>query len=275
LKGQEESLSKDFIDLSYNLDNANSEWETCQKAVDSFKVFEGETLEVIRDAYHWKEMIPELSTFTNWASPSSWAQLFLWMKYAVLPTISDARAIADAFIANGNASWVDVAEKFSRRSTKYASTYPEGETLRGYSVTHLVNARVTARPWLQVENILEAFFQFLCSTNIGISARNVWQLVPYSFVVDWFVNTKSLMSFADWQWQTCQYRLELLILSHKREMSNIPTSDYYEGSSGVINVVTYNRTLHFSFPPSTFSFGILDPSTHWMEGAALVISRKP
>jgi hypothetical protein len=273
LEEGEESLSKDFIDLSFNTDNGNSEWETCQKAVDSYKVFETETLEIIRDTYHWKQLLPPLEAFKNWASPSSWAEVFLWFKYGILPTISDAKEIIKAFIACEKMSWVDVARKYARSATKYASTYPEGETLRGNTVTHLVNARVTARPDLQVENFLQALILYLQSVNIVPSARNIWQLVPYSFVVDWFINTKTLMKFADWQYQTCQYRLEQLILSHKRSVT-VPATDYFPGASGLVEIVTYNRTLHSKFPPSTFSGGVLDPSTHWLEGVALIVSRK-
>lgn len=274
LVGEEESLNGDFLDLSYNASNGNSEWLTCQRAVDSFQIFSGSTLEIFRDTYHIKKLLPELRLFANWASPKSWAEVFLWFKYGIMPTYRDAIDIVKAFLSCEKENWLDVALRFEKSSTKYATTYPEGETHDGYSVTHMVSARVTARPKLQIENLFEALYQFLSSLNIGISARNCWELVPFSFVLDWFINTGTLMRFADWQVQTCQYELKQLIISHKREMDKVPSSRYFSGSSGLIKLVTYNRTLHKVFPPSNFSGEILDPSTHWMEGLALAIAMK-
>jgi len=265
------SLAGMMIQMS-ELSKGNTEWRAIQFALDSYKYFNGETLEMMKDLYHIKQLLPPLKSFAKLASPKSWAQLFLWFKYGVLPSISDAKAVAEAFLKVTNCPMSMFLSNFTREMTRYGTNYDTSDSLNGHIVTKKCNARVTARPIATVENFCDKLFMVLKSLNIGITARNVWELIPYSFVVDWFVNTKQAVSFIDYQSQTCQYKLSNLVLSHKRTVE-MPATDYLGGAKGFITVTTYQRSILSSFPPSTFQFDGSDPTSHWAEGTALVVSR--
>jgi hypothetical protein len=264
------SISKDLMSLS-ELPSGNEEWKAIQYAIDSYRYFDGSTLEMGKDLIHYKQLIPPLRNFAQLASPKMWSQLFLWFKYGVLPTIHDVIAISDLFKTNRMA-YLELVNNFAKSNTKYGTAYAE-EAFNDLFIELKCNARVTARPRLRAENAFERMFLLLKSLNIGITARNVWDLVPYSFVVDWFVNTSEAASFLDYAIDTCAYDLDKLVLSNKRTLRTT-TTGYFPGSSGAIDLTVYNRHCHKTFPPKHFEFEALDPSSHWVEGAALLMVRK-
>lgn len=266
------SFTRDLLDLS-TTKSGNEEWQASQHAVDSLNYFNGSTLEMLRDAYHWKQLKPPLKAFANVASPRSWAEVFLWFKYGVLPTIMDARDIVAAFQKYGKRSLSDLGNSYLQYQTRYGTVDTTGETFRGYPVTHKCNIRVTLRPAYNAENALEALFAWLKSINLVVSARNVWELVPYSFVVDWFVNTSSLMTCIDSTANYSEFKLKLGIKSHKRSVL-VESTDYFPGTSGHVELVSYERAIFHSFPEASFEFEVLDPSSHWLEGSALLVARK-
>lgn len=269
--GSKFSITETLRRLSDLPEPGNIEWRSIQFALDSYRYFNGETLEMMKDLYHVKQLLPPLRAFASVASPRSWAQVFLWFKFGVLPTIMDAKEVIKAFKACSKIPLNELVGRFAKVQTRYGTAYSE-EQFNGYKVIFKHNARVAAGPITTIENIIGDLFLLLKSMNIGITARNVWELVPYSFVVDWFVNTSQLMSYMDYRTQICHYKLQNLVVSSKKTLS-VPATDYLNGALGFIDLVTYQRSVLSSFPSSRFQFDGSDPTGHWAEGTALVVSR--
>jgi hypothetical protein len=102
---------------------------------------------------------------------------------------------------------------------------------------------------------------------------NVWDMIPFSFVVDWFTNIGDLASGID-NFFTLTQQSEVLgsILSKKVSYTYQP-----EGFDGNLMIHHYFRACRPGwYPIPRFSFQLKNPVTnlyHWFESSALVVSK--
>jgi hypothetical protein len=95
----------------------------------------------------------------------------------------------------------------------------------------------------------------------------VWNLVPYSFVVDWFVNIQEICAGS--RAQTIRNCLTCLACSY-----SVRTHDTQKWGSATIEVKTYNRRILSSFPFPYADLHVQSPSLNQLAtGAALVTQR--
>lgn len=266
------AILPDLMSL-FSLDKGNAPWLACYYAVESVKAISLSSLEFARDSYHWKQLMPPLKAFASLAKPKSWAQVYLWFHYGVSPTISDVSKLIDAIKSNWQYTFGDIARQFAYCHVKYGTSYDRTGKVRDDKVTYKCNARVSLRPKPQATNYLEVLFYVAKAFNVELSAANIWELIPYSFVVDWFVNTSTYMRWADYSSYPTYYSVDNILLSHKRTM-DVPASRYVPGDTGNLSLTAYQREIHYSFPTEPFDLRFTDPKSHWLEGVALLVSRR-
>jgi hypothetical protein len=104
---------------------------------------------------------------------------------------------------------------------------------------------------------------------------NIWDMIPFSFVVDWFTNIGDLAQGID-DYFTLTQQCEVLgsIVSRIRKYTYQP-----KGFVGELDIQFYNRSCMAGwYPIPDFSFQLKNPVTnlyHWLEGSALVVSTIP
>lgn len=107
------------------------------------------------------------------------ASAYLIYKYVVSPSISDTENIKDdgARIFN-----LATKNRFSneRRRGRVENTCPVLATLARLTYTCTIHTSLRSEIFPQIWNALEKF-------GLDPSAGQVWDLIPYSFVVDWFL----------------------------------------------------------------------------------------
>jgi hypothetical protein len=102
---------------------------------------------------------------------------------------------------------------------------------------------------------------------------NVWDMIPFSFVVDWFTNIGDLAQGID-DFFTLTQQSEVLgsVMSESIAYTYQP-----EGFDGNLTIRHYYRSCRKGwYPVPRFSFQLKNPVTnlyHWLEGAALVVSK--
>lgn len=255
-----------------DLDRGNADWLSCYNAVESCKHINFETLEFLRDSVNVRQLLPPLKAFVRLASPKAWAQIFLWFHYGVVPMISSVKELTDALTRQGKNPFMDIAKQFAKRQTKYGTFYDDTQNLRGNKALYKCNARVTVHSIVQPENMVDAFFLVLKSFNLVGSATNIWELIPYSFVVDWFLNTNQFCKWVDYTAYPTKYLVDEIILSHKWTC-DLPADTYFADATGIVTLSSYAREIHYSFPMEPFELRFKDPSSHWLEGIALLVSK--
>lgn len=267
----ESTFNADLIDLD-GTTLGNSEWLACYNAVKSLQFVDLQWLEFIRDSYHWRELIPGLKNLKKLGSPVGWAELFLWFSYGIRPTVQDVALIVQTAEKHGDRPLSEIAKKFASRHVQYGTAYDAVHTFLGYPIQGKVNAKLDMSTRIQPESMLGQLLLVLQSVGFGVDARNLWELIPYSFVVDWFVNTSDMMKWIDSASFPCWYDIRHCVVSEKRTCV-MPVNRYYTGAAGYATLVSYKRVCSKTIPPQPFELRFTDPSGHWLEAAALLITR--
>lgn len=106
----------------------------------------------------------------------------------------------------------------------------------------------------------------------------VWDIIPFSFVVDWFLKVGDELEAADSRTLLSTYDIHSCVYSRRSEFVIDITKlfpDLAKRFSGELTIVDYHRTVSDTCPPYQPLSGLVPtrPFTHWVEGAALIIQR--
>lgn len=123
------------------------------------------------------------------------------------------------------------------------------------------------------ENIRQMFV-----LDVFPTLENVWDLIPFSFVVDWFVNVGDTLATIDFNTYTSVLKIKGVIRTTKIT-TNIPIGALIAPSTGGIvcgsvSFVDYHRRLESQLPRPSSRLGLSNPLNHWAEGGLLFIKGK-
>jgi len=244
----------------YSLDApAGIPWGTLVKdAVQSIRYVNSNSIENAAGFSDIKSNLPPIRTVKRLITkkdPRALAELYLWYKYSLSPNISDSKEILNA------------ARKKSRRYTGafYRSQVYHIKTQVGsHSVSHECRANVK----FAVSDHRDAQMR-LASWGFDPGIAQGWDLIPFSFVVDWFFHVGDKLSNFDWEFDNFvnTYNYESITYSTKSKMSiNMPSP-----FMGSLSLVRYERIISQSIP---FAYAIQSnsASSHILEGAALLVT---
>lgn len=200
----------------------------------------------------------------------------LWLsgRYGMRLTASDTKSLVTGFrrkltsVYNAMTETVyDVQRSRSSGSRSFTtpSRVTNAEVTRNYKVYY------TPRPGSLLSSVRK-----LMEWDIWPSLENCWDLVPYSFVIDWFVDVSSLLASIDSAVMAMYYDVESVVSSEK-SVETID-ADWFSQYSGLdtFNVVVtrYSRGISHRLPPLQLSLQAGHLSTvNWVDGLSLIIQR--
>lgn len=116
----------------------------------------------------------------------------------------------------------------------------------------------------------------LNSWNLYPSASNLWNLVPLSFVIDWFVNVQENLERFDYTYWREYYSVHACILSSKFKTTTSWDPTTTPGLGGQVDISLYTRSVQRELPVPMVDLDLsLPTSVHqFITGAALVVQRK-
>lgn len=224
----------------------------------------------LRDLRHPTEMIPKLKNLRNLKNLVSKKALknlsddYLTVKYGILPTISDLKEIFGAM--NALLPYVD-RNGFDTYSAGYiASSTPD-------KVTYKVEQHIKLAIVDEDSDFLRLISQI---DDLGFlpTCENLWDLVPYSFVIDWFVDVGGLLERVDAALRIVRLNIKYVTMSRKTTICGTFPADGNAPFWGSIEWVHYHRWVsdQCPVPPLTLQ---LNPSdfNHWLEAGALLAQR--
>lgn len=125
-------------------------------------------------------------------------------------------------------------------------------------------------PYAQLETEIGKFAE---AVDLVPDFSNVWDMIPFSFVVDWFTNIGDLASNIDNYFTLTQQHKVLGSIRSRKVCYKYRPAGFF----GSVQCTRYIRQPSEGwFPVPKYSFQFQNPVTnlyHWLEGAALVVSK--
>lgn len=218
-------------------------------------------LEFLRDLRHPKELIPRLRNLRNLKGI---ANTYLGVHYGVLPTIGDLKSIVGAF--------------------RKISPYLDRNGFSTYSAGHIASLEDGSMTY-QLEQHLKlalgdeddgfrALLQRLESMGTLPTFENLWDLVPYSFVIDWFSDVGDFLERIDTRLRLARLNIKYVTSSRKQTFSGPIPLDESIPYKGTIDLVRYHRWVEGHCPAPPLAPPPSQGFNHWVEATALLVQRR-
>jgi hypothetical protein len=217
----------------------------------------------LRDLRKPQELIPKLRNLRKLKLKGVSGE-YLGVQYGILPTISDIQAII--------------------RACKAAKAYLDKNGFKTYTAgwhkeikQNGLTSELTQRIKLAIEDEDDAFqelIQRLESMGTLPTFVNIWDLVPYSFVVDWFIDVGGLLERVDTHLRLLRLNIRYVTMSRKTKVSGKMPVDVGTTFVGSIDWVHYHRWTsdQCPVPPLSLETTFQDFNT-WLEAGALLAQR--
>lgn len=232
------------------------------KASKKFNSNTGNMIEFLKDLRHAKQLIPKLK---NLRSLKGLSGEYLAFKFGVLPTISDIKTIVNAVKARG--PYFD-KNGFETYSAGHTEEYREGDV----TVTSKQQLKLAI---LNEDRGLVEIVHRLDNMGLFPTFENVWDLIPYSFVVDWLVDVGGFLERVDTRLRLQNHDIRYVTMSHKTVTKSELTPSFASPYVGTVELVRYHRWVSDQCPVPPLSVETtFQDFNHWLEASALIIQRK-
>lgn len=254
-------LSKYFVD-----EKATIFGDLAVRCADDARTIDMNSLEYLRDIGNFVDDVKDIrSLLGKKTSVKKFAQLYLTYKYGPGLTLQDTLDLFDlcqqitGFTPKHDFSIVRASEERSRCGAA------------GLTESCNYHYKIYYRP---SSNEFLSGIANLQSAGLYPSPKSVWELLPYSFVVDWFADVTSMLDVldADLQWST--HEVLSTCASVRTVYGSInPNLLGFVGYVGDISVVSYSRqTPSYVYTPVYFSDTPRE-FKNYVELSALILAR--
>lgn len=197
-----------------------------------------------------------------------WSDLELTLQYGILPTLGDMQKIWDAYF-----SALSSKESISRLHSRH-ETNDDGPT--GSLVTTDVLTVEVGRLPEDFLSVPTHVVRGLWSVGLWPNFTMAYDVIPFSFMVDWFKNIGQLAERADLAIWTEYFPIQYCIVSRKRAWT-VAVQDLIPVEGIVLGDITffvYQRYCDRELPLPPIEVGGNNGSfSHWAEASALVVQR--
>lgn len=210
----------------------------------------------------------------NPANPKGWASLYLGARFGSRLTASDTIKLREGI--NRFLTLARTSLKPSKKRSNFLTVRARGgsaPSMHGKkgTVTRSTNYKVYYRPH-DVE--LYGLINTLCNWDIWPSGQNVWDLLPYTFVLDWFIGIDKVLETLDRR--EYESRMQILGTTYScKDVYSFPTNlgaFGYEDTD--IKVTVYHRHTSLNIHQSVLR-GLTGHASNVniLDGLALLIQR--
>lgn len=218
-------------------------------------------LAFLKDLRHPSELVPKLRNLRRLKTLSS---NYLTAEYGILPTIDDIQSIVAAFRRIG--PYLD-RNGFSTYSAGFTDSKSIGTM--SYSKEQHIKLAIGDE-----DSDFQELISRLESMGTLPTAQNVWDLLPYSFVVDWLVDVGGFLERVDTRLRLARLNIRYVTMSRKSNAQGVlPLSGEFP-FEGSVNWVRYHRWVSDQCPVPPLSLQTtFQDFDHWLESGALLAQR--
>jgi len=270
----------DFSSITMDATPADGCFYAVQKCVEAFHLVRVNGLSCFADIMKIKSfLVPLLKLLRRPSSLKNWSQVLLWWKYGVECSETDltriARGVKEISRIKSLREYRKIRESLQTRYGTFTEPFEYlREGLPFISGTHRSNARVVA--WPVFPQWMDDLTLLLDDLGLRFNTVNLWDLIPYSFVVDWFVGVEDLLSQVDYLEEIKRLHLRELVKSAHNTAELAKYASYTDDFPFIGKLIceTYDRDVIDTLPAPPMRPGAPSFLNHWWEGALIILSRK-
>lgn len=243
-----------------------------QQSCNNVKLLDMNGIAYLGDLMKLKELIFDtIKLLKGKATLKSLAGLFLEVKYAILTFIDDSKQVASIGkkLVNHQFQSCNTTRSFSTFITTDPGSLP------GLTWTTQFHQKIY---YLQDDVGWIEGIRLALTTGLFPSLSNVWDFVPYSFVIDWFFDLGSLFERVDTNTfisvlpiqAACQSRCDKTAVSCS-SLPEMTSRNFF----GFIMYQRYRRDIVSSMTPPGWRIDAKKEGfDHWVESAAMLIQKR-
>lgn len=199
------------------------------------------------------------------------SSLFLSQKYGARLTVRDAKLILDK-VTDHLCGLMPPQDIYRVHSRKHLVLPKPGEVfLTDFECDVVSTIWYKPRPQWTLDRSIHQLAQW----DMLPTLQNVWDFIPYSFVVDWFLDVEGALVSLDnkFQWQLCQVLENVESKHYETYVSG--TTVFGTGVSGDLRFTVYNRKVQSQLTSRQFHFtpSLKNPIHHVAELGALIAQK--
>jgi hypothetical protein len=229
--------------------------ETLSKCIDGYRYLSINTAQYLRDLTKVKDILKDFRNLRRAPlSKKAWSKIYFQYRYGLRLTVLDTNEIL-----KGIRRFMDKQPKWV--STRGISKHQVPSFIFGYPITVEGHMKLYCKPFDTTESgILEQLRQ----VDLLPSASNLWDFVPYSFVVDWFLPIGAQLERFD-----NQRDMDILpIISSCWSVKSSMTWTYDGfGAKGTVKSVAYERYVD---DPTSMKSKLNSVSLNFLSGISLI-----
>lgn len=186
------------------------------------------------------------------------ANLFLTFYYGWRLTIKDTQELVDAY----------------QTSSKLRSNRCKATSQRSWE-SHGATYLATFQCYFIRNAFMSGMDRFIYDYDLALTPDNLWDLVPFSFVVDWFTNIGGVLETASDYYNLVQAHEVICTGRSIKAVRHTSGRQLSSQLAGELTFSYYSRSYTEGPYVPTFQFcNSVNPLDHAIEGTALIVSRR-
>lgn len=192
------------------------------------------------------------------AAASAWLSVHYGFKLQLLDTITLRDELVKQSLRNTRESKCQSAEYYEHGGVSYRA---------GYQVFYN-----------EFDQLISEFDQLVRISDLVLTSENMWDMVPYSFVIDWFISIGDVLSALD-GYASLHRDHKVIAVGKSIKGSRIALPSMFGlpsiyDTSGIVLSGYFRRYSRYLETPSLLPNVTINPFQHFAEGAALIVSRR-
>lgn len=216
-----------------------------------------------------------LSLLRGKFEPKDLASAWLEFKYGLRLTFADSKelgkAIGAAITKHKNKKFYSVC-----RAMDSSEFIISKSPLKGSMVSDKYNYKVYYQP---IDDAFLSLIRKMMNWDVGPTLQNIWDIIPFSFVIDWFVDFERTLNRIDANTYVNTLRVLGTIKTRKSTISSIPATCLMSQDdrtiwSGDLTLDIYKRNLQEGLDLPLFRSGSPEAFRNHAELLAIIVQRR-
>lgn len=249
------------------------------QAVGSLDTLDFNGIAFVKEAIEIKSLLPPVKELKKLRKGNlkSFANVYLWIRYGLSLSFRDVKTLVEklpSFLKSAH----DMQNKKKRVRARSTRTI-EGEFDRIWKVNQGMRILLDTHPTYM--GTAGRAIDNLYSLDLFPTLQNFWDLIPYSFVVDWLLPLDEILNTIDTNTRIDQFRVHAVTktyrLSSPVKLKHTDSINVF----GHLEDVYFNREVSTSVPTRGIFDAFRDENTsnafpkRIIDGSALIIQRTP